>query len=138
MTNQTEAVQAGTEITTPMLVARYVELRDALAQLKTAYDAKRDVLVDAQDAISTELDLRMNQAGLSSMKTDSGTVSRKMTRKIAMRDSGEFMRFIRAKGLPELLQARVSSTAVEDYVRDGNQLPDGLGYDDAITISVRR
>ena len=127
-----------TEITNEQLVARYIELRDAVTQLKQAYDAKDAVLKDAQDAIATELSNRMQVAGLTSMKTGAGGVSRITKRSIVMRDSGEFMRFIRITNLPELLQKRPSTKEIEEYVSSGNALPEGLGYDDKITISVRK
>jgi len=127
-----------TQITNEQLVARYIELREAISQLKAAYDAKNDALKDAQDAIATELDTRMKANGLTSMKTGAGGVSRVTKRSIVMRDSGEFMRFIRTHNLPELLQKRASTKEIEEYVSNGNALPDGLGYDDTITISVRK
>lgn len=127
-----------TQITNEQLVARYIELRGEISQLKAAYDAKNTALKDMQNAISTELDSRMRELGLSSMKTGAGGVSRITKRSIVMRDTGEFMRFIRTHNLPELLQKRASTEEIEEYVSNGNALPDGLGYEDTITISVRK
>ena len=127
------------EPTNPELIAKYIELRDMKAELKANYDARVAAIDEAQDAVSAELSARLTASGLDSMKAAGiGTVTKRAVRKVVMRDSGEFLSFVRDNSLPELLQARLSSTAVEEYVRDGNTLPPGLGYDDTTTLTVRR
>ncbi len=127
------------EPTNPELIAKYIELRDMKAELKANYDARVAAIDEAQDAVSAELSARLTASGLDSMKAAGiGTVTKRAVRKVVMRDSGEFLSFVRDSSLPELLQARLSSTAVEEYVRDGNTLPPGLGYDDTTTLTVRR
>lgn len=124
--------------TTEQLAARFIEIRDELTQRKALYDAEVEVLKDMQSAINEEMHVRLSEAGASSIKTKAGTISKKQTTKYVMRDSGELLAFIRQTGKVELLQARLSTTAVQEMLNNDEPLPAGVGIEQELTIVVRR
>jgi hypothetical protein len=124
--------------TTEQLAARFIELRDELTQLKATYDADAEVLKEMQAAINEEMHIRLNEAGATSLKTKAGTITRKNTTKYVMRDSGELLAFIRRTGKVELLQARLSTTAVQEMLNNEEPLPAGVGIEQELSIVVRR
>jgi hypothetical protein len=124
--------------TTEMLAARYCELREELSQLKSLFDAETAALKEMQDAISEEMSVRLTEAGATSLKTRAGTITKKLTTKYNLSDSGEFMRFIRESARPELLQARLSTTALQEMLDNGEPLPPGVASAQAYSIVVRK
>lgn len=126
------------EITSEQLVARYIELRDEQEQLKAKYDAELAESKDFQEAIMDELVHRMQTAGSKTLKTSAGSIISKLTSKFVATDTGEFIRFIRETGQVELLQSRISTSAIKEYVDSGNEVPPGIGIEEAITYTVRK
>lgn len=126
------------EITTEMLAARYIEIRDEISQLKAVFDAETEALKELQAAITEEMHARLAEAGATSLKTRAGTITRKLSTKYGMSDSGEFMRFIRDNSMPELLQARLSTTALQELLDGGAPLPPGISQEQAYSIVVRK
>jgi hypothetical protein len=126
------------EFTTEQCVSRYVELRDEIANIKDKAKADVAALEELQTLISDELFVRLKAAGGSSLKTGAGSVIAKTTTSFVATDMGEVMRYIRETGKPELLQARLSSTAIKEMFDDSGILPPGVGTETTHSLTIRR
>lgn len=126
------------QITTEQLVARYIELRDEIAQAKAAFEAETAVLADHQSAVLEALIARANEAGADSLKTKAGTLIKKSQQKYITTDIGALVQYIRETGRVELLQARMSTTAVAEMVQEGTPLPSCIGQETVISYTVRK
>jgi hypothetical protein len=126
------------EFTTEQCVSRYVELRDEITNVKDKAKADVAALEELQKMLSDELFTRLKAAGGSSLKTGAGSVIAKTTTSFVATDMGEVMRYIRETGKPELLQARLSSSAIKEMFDDTGALPPGVGTETTHSITIRR
>lgn len=131
--------QPNPNYTTEELVARYVELRDDIAAKSEEFKASKAALEESMTILNGELFLRLKAAGGTSLKTRAGSVISKTTTTLKAADTGVFLDFIRTTGAVELLQARLSATAVNEWIENNNgALPPGLIQETSHSITIRR
>ena len=121
------------------IVAHYITLRDH----KTLLDAEHKARVAEIDAQMTNAEnfllQHMNSTNQKNAGFAAGTVIVQNKNMTSLEDKGAFLGFVRSTGQVELLQARVSSTAVAEYMENnGGQLPPGVKTTVERVISVRR
>lgn len=131
--------QPNPNYTTEELVARYVELRDDIAAKSEEFKAAKAALEESMTILNDELFLRLKAAGGTSLKTRAGSVISKTTTTPKAADTGVFLDFIRTTGAVELLQARLSATAVNEWIENNNgALPPGVIQETSHSITIRR
>jgi predicted RNase H-like nuclease (RuvC/YqgF family) len=127
------------EYSTAECVERFVEIRDEITNLTDKYKADKAALEELQTLLSDELFARLKAAGGTSIKTVAGSVIAKTTMSYKAVDFGDILRFIRETGQPELLQARLSSSAVKEWSENNDgALPPGVGTETTHSITIRR
>jgi hypothetical protein len=127
------------DYTTEQCVSRYVELRDEITNIQDKAKADVAALEELQTLISDELFTRLKASGGTSINTGAGSVVAKSTTSFIATDMGEVLRYIRETGKPELLQARLSSSACREFADyNGGMLPPGIGTKTTHSITIRR
>jgi hypothetical protein len=121
------------------IVEHYIALRDHKSRLDAEHKA-RIAEIDAQMGNAEAFLLNhLNENGLDRIGAGAGTVFVQVKTMPSLKDKGAFIKFIKQTGQVELLQARVSSTAVKEFMEhNNNQLPPGVEVTTAREISVRR
>ena len=121
------------------IVEHYIALRDHKSRLDAEHKA-RIAEIDAQMGNAEAFLLNhLNENGLDRIGAGAGTVFVQVKTMPSLKDKGAFIEFIKQTGQVELLQARVSSTAVKEFMEhNNNQLPPGVEVATAREISVRR
>ena len=121
------------------VVEHYVKLRDHKALLDAQHKANV-AEIDAQMKNAEAFLLgHLNETGLDRMGTSAGTVYVTVKTMPSIKDRSALTDYIKATGQIELLQMRVSSTAVEEFLEhNNNQLPPGVDITTAREVSVRR
>ena len=121
------------------VVEHYVKLRDHKALLDAEHKA-RVAEIDAQMKNAESFLLgHLNETGLDRMGTSAGTVYVTVKTMPSIKDRSALTDYIKATGQIELLQMRVSSTAVKEFLEhNNNQLPPGVDITTAREVSVRR
>ena len=121
------------------IVEHYVALRDHKSRLDAEHKARiAEIEAQMHNAEVFLLD-HLNQNGLDRVGTGAGTVYVTVKTMPALKDKSAFLDYIRSTGEVELLQARVSSTAVKEFMENhNNQLPPGVEVTTAREVSVRR
>lgn len=121
------------------IVEHYIALRDHKSRLDAEHKA-RIAEIDAQMGNAEAFLLNhLNENGLDRIGAGAGTVFVQVKTMPSLKDKGAFIEYIRQTGQVELLQARVSSTAVKEFMEhNNNQLPPGVEVTTAREISVRR
>jgi hypothetical protein len=120
------------------LVAKYVELRDKKAQIKSEYDAKVAKLDDVLSQIEGTLLKTFDAAGMDSVKTEFGTAYTTVQSSATIADADVFRKFVKDHDAWEMFQNRVSKTAVEQYKAVHDELPPGLNWREERVVNVRR
>jgi hypothetical protein len=121
------------------VVEHYITLRDHKAKLDAEHKA-RVAEIDAQMKNAEGFLLNhLNESGLDRVGVGAGTVFVQVKTMPSLKDKGALIDFIKQTGNVELLQARVSSTAVKEYMDRNNQmLPPGVEITTARGITIRR
>lgn len=122
-------------ITADRLVKAYIKIRDARKEL-TQQDAK---LEEQQQMIQEKLLEICKDTGAESLRTEFGTVTKRVSKQYWTHDWESFYKFIKEHDAFPLLQRRISTTTMTDFLEEHPDLhPPGLNVDASYTISVRR
>ena len=121
------------------IVEHYLVLRDYKDKLNAEHKARLAEL-DAQmhNAEVFLLD-QLNNQGLDRLGASAGTVYVKVNHQTSFADREATLEFIKMTGQVELLQSRLSSTAVKEYMDAHNgELPPGVQMTTSREVQVRR
>lgn len=121
------------------VVEHYIALRDHIARLEAEHKSTvAEFKAQMANAEAYLLNM-MNETGQSNAGFAAGTVIVSTKTMPSLKDKGALINYIKQTGAVELLQARVSSTAVKEFMdANQNQLPPGVEVTTAREISVRR
>jgi hypothetical protein len=122
------------------VVAKMVEIRDKREALKREFEEKDKALLEQYAKGESFLMQQLNEMGEgASMKLSTGTVYTTQNLKASVADKGVLAEFIRETGEVELLQFRVSTTVLKDYMTNNDgALPPGVNASVERTINIRR
>lgn len=121
------------------VVEHYIALRDHIAKLEAEHKATiAEFKAQMANAEAYLLNM-MNETGQSNAGFAAGTVIVSTKTQPNLKDKGALINYIKQTGQVELLQARVSSTAVKEFMdANNNQLPPGVEVTTTREVSVRR
>ena len=120
------------------IVEKYIELRDLKAEKKKAYDDSVKEIEAALERAELFLLKKMNEEGLQSVSTGRGTAYKSTRTSATVADWDSTLGFIRDNELWQMLERRVSKTAVEEFRNINNDLPPGINWREEVTVNVRR
>ena len=128
------------EASDEVLIAKFVQLRDARAANKKAFE-----LADAgdkmkQEKIEAELLRRLNERGTDSTSSrTAGTAYRLVRTSCTVADWETFFtQFVQANEAWDFLERRANKTMVEAFRQEHGDLPPGLNWSETATIGVKR
>jgi hypothetical protein len=121
------------------LVERYISLRNerkqfderAAAMRKTNYDDEMNQLEN------TLLDV-LNKTGAESIRSKTGTVSKKLFSSVTTADGAEFRRHVIGLEAWDLADWKPNKTAIEELVENGEPLPPGVNRSTTWKIHVNK
>jgi hypothetical protein len=128
-----------TDIPINDLVAVYRKLRAAIAEAETDYEEKVKDLKEQMDTVSAELLNFCNEQNLDSVKTPSGTISRRIQTRYWTTDWEQMNNFIVEHQAVHLLEKRIHNGNMKQFLEDNpDVLPIGLQIDNKYIIQVRK
>jgi hypothetical protein len=128
-----------TEHSVEELARVYLKLRTAIYDLKEQQRDALQVLEEQMNAVSAVLLTACNALNADSIKTASGTVSRRVTSRYWTSDWGSMYEFIKEHDAPFLLEQRIHNGNMKDFLEDHpDVLPIGLQADRKFVIQVRK
>jgi predicted nuclease with TOPRIM domain len=127
------------ELKADKLVKAYVRIRDKRKELATEYEKEDNELKESLEMIESELLNICKETGADSLRTEFGTVSRKLAKRYWTNDWHSFHEFLKEQGTLELLEKRISQTNMSTFLEENpDLLPPGLQVDSKYTVTVRR
>lgn len=121
------------------VVEHYITLRDHVALREAEHKAELAEYKSQMKNAEAFLLNHLNESGLDRVGVGAGTVFVQVKTMPSIKDKGALIDFIKQTGNVELLQARVSSTAVKEYMEhNDNQLPPGVDVTTSREVTVRR
>lgn len=125
--------------TVDSVVAAYIKLRDHKDAIKARHQEELAPIKQNMDVMENWLHKQMLEQGAQNVKTKFGTAYRKKVVSIKVEDFEVTLDFIKEWELWDLLEARVSKTAVEDWMETHDkQVPPGVSYSETEVVQVRR
>lgn len=120
------------------VVAKYIELRDYKARIKAEAEVKTNALTEKMIKLEAWLKQQADQLGTTQFKTPSGTAFFKTDDFSTVADWDAVVGFVVANSAWDLLEKRVSKTAVRSYLDEHKQLPPGVNYGTKLVLGVRK
>jgi sugar phosphate isomerase/epimerase len=127
------------EIKADKLVKTYVKIRDKRKELVDQYEKEDNNLKEALELIESELLEMCKETGADSLRTEFGTVTRRVAKRYWTNDWHSFHEFLKEHGALELLEKRIAQTNMSTFLEENpDLLPPGLNVDSRYTVTVRR
>lgn len=121
------------------VVERMIAIRDQRSAAQKAFDDADALLKEQYAKGEGWLMQQLQAAGVDSMKCTAGTVFTKSDLRVSVGDGAALNQHILDTGAIELLERRVSKTAVKDYMEANNgELPPGVQARTERVVQLRR
>jgi len=122
------------------LVQTYLTIRNHRETILREYEAKdRELKKDLQE-VEQQLLAVCNETNTNGFKTDSGTVTRKLTERFYCNDWDNFRKFVLEHQAVELLERRIHQGNFKEFIaeRPEDGLPPGVNVMKEFGITVRK
>lgn len=121
------------------LVAAYIKLRSAIQRKEEAHKADIENLKAQQDVISDALLGLCNEQNVEGLRTQAGTVSRRIQTRYWTNDWSSMYDFIKEHDALYLMEQRIHSGNMKQFLEENpDTLPIGLQADRKYVITVRK
>lgn len=125
-------------LTTDRAIGKFVELRDRIAAIKKEQAKALAPFNVALATVEAWLLEDLNSAKVDSMRAGTGTVFKTVRTSASVSSWEDALNFIREREAWELLEARVSKTAVEAIIEETKQPVPGVKTSREYVLNVRR
>lgn len=120
------------------VIAAYVKLRDKKDNLEAAVKEQTKEIKAKMEKLELWLREQADNQGVTSFKTKAGTAFMTTTDFANVADWDAVLDFIKTNGAFDMLEKRVSKTAVRGYIEQHKQVPSGVNYGTRLEVNVRR
>lgn len=128
-----------TNLSADKLAEIYIKIRDARAKLKEEYEEQDATAKEQQDLIAEQMLAICKEQNADSIKTQAGTIIRKVDTRYWTSDWESMYDFIHEHDAYPLLEKRIHQTNMRQFLEENpDLLPAGLMTDSKYTIVVRR
>jgi len=126
-------------LTADKLVSIYRKIRDAVNEKEEAHKAEIAELKEQLDAVTSKLLDICNEQNLDSLRTSTGTVTRRTTTRYWTSDWESMYKFIKEQDAYHLLEQRIHNGNMKTYLEENpDTLPIGLNADTKYAVTVRK
>lgn len=125
-------------LTVEQVVGTYIKLRRKKEALENQVKADVDAIKVSMGKIEAWLMEKADADGVTSFKTTAGTAFVTTTDFANVADWDAVLTFIKSHDAFDMLEKRVSKTAVRAYMDESGDVPPGINYGTKIGINVRK
>jgi hypothetical protein len=127
-----------TDIKVDVVVGMYIKLRSRKEELEREMKDRIEEVKTKMDKLEAWLQQYLDDTGQTSAKTKEGTVFMTTTDYARVADWDAILDFIKERQAFDLLEKRVSKTAVRGYIDADGSVPPGVNYGSKISVNIRR
>ena len=122
------------------LVKVYLTIRNERERIEAEWAVKDKELKTELDVLAQMFMTHCNESNAKSIRTDYGTVIRKLNERYTVSDGTAFRQFVMDNEMPELLEARIAQANFKEFIaeRKADGLPPGVNVMREFTIVVRK
>jgi hypothetical protein len=125
-------------VTVDAVIKKYMKLRSEKEIVEATIKEDLDKIKTAMAKLEAWLKAKLDADGLTSFKTDHGTAFLTTTDFANVDDWDAVLRFIREEEAYDMLEKRVSKTAVRGYIEANKEVPPGIKYGTKLDINIRK
>lgn len=127
------------DVSTSKLSAIYLKIRDARSELKAKYEEDDKQLEAQMDVIEAKLLEICKATDADSIKTQAGTVMRRVATRYWTNDWDSMYNFVKENDAYGLFEKRISQTNMKQFLEENpDKFPKGMLLDSQYKITVRR
>jgi hypothetical protein len=125
---------------TDQLVEAFITLRNERDRLRNEYEIKDSAVKNEMIVLEQELLAICNETNATSIKTDKGTVIRKLTERYFCSDWDNFRDYVLEHQALELLERRIHQGNFKEFIseREKDGLPPGVNVMREFGVTVRK
>lgn len=128
-----------TELPINDMVAVYRKIRAAIDEKEEQHKEAIAALKDQLETVSNKLLEICNEQNVDSIKTPSGTISRRINARYWTSDWETMYRFIKENDVPQLLEQRIHNGNMKQFLQENPEaFPAGLQCDRKYVVQVRK
>lgn len=120
------------------VIATYMKLRDKKAAIEAEAKDRVAEIKAKMEKIEAYVKVRAETEGVTSFKTPHGTAFLSTTDYAQVADWDSFIEFVRTEDAYEMLEKRVSKTAVREYIEQTKNVPPGVNYGTRLEVNFRK
>lgn len=125
-------------VTVDAVIKKYMKLRSQRDAAEAEIKERVDTIKADMAKLEAWLKAKLDADGLTSFKTDYGTAFLTTTDFANVDDWDAVLRFIREEEAYDMLEKRVSKTAVRGYIEANKEVPPGIKYGTKLDINIRK
>ena len=125
-------------VTVDAVIKKYMKLREKKALVEATIKEELDKIKADMTKLEAFLKAKLDADGLTSFKTEYGTAFLTTTDFANVDDWDAVLRFIREEEAYDMLEKRVSKTAVRGYIEANKEVPPGVKYGTKLDINIRK
>ena len=117
----------------------YRKMRDQISELTKEYDTQVELLKAQQDEIKNAMKEQMQALGVTSVRTDQGTVVLSVKTRYSIADWDSFKKFVIEHEALDLFEKRIAQTNMKQFLDENPGIvPPGLNSNSEYDVSVRK
>lgn len=122
------------------LVKIYLTIRSERERIESEWEAKDKEFKEELALIEQSMLGVCNDTNATSIKTQYGTVIKKLNERFTLSDRENFNKFVMEQGIPELFEGRVHQSNFKQFMseHEGDGLPPGVNVMREFAIQVRK
>lgn len=120
------------------VIATYMKLRDQKAAIEGEVKDKVSTIKTKMEKLEAWIKEKADAEGVTSFKTKHGTAFLTTTDYANVADWDAVLNFIQEHSAYDMLEKRVSKTAVRGYIEQEKAVPPGINYGTKLEVNVRK
>lgn len=122
------------------LVKVYLTIRSAREKMRAEWEVEDRALEDEMKVLEQNFMVTCNESNAKSIRTNNGTVIRKLNERFTVADGESFRKFVLENEAVDLLEARIHQGNFKEFIKDraADGLPPGVNVMREFTITVRK
>lgn len=125
-------------VTVDAVIKKYMKLRSQKEAVEAEVKERINQIKADMTKLEAFLKAKMDADGLTSLKSEHGTAFLTTTDFANVDDWDAVLRFIREEDAYDMLERRVSKTAVRGYIEANKEVPPGVKYGTKLDINIRK
>ena len=127
-----------TEPNVDQVIAAYVKMREKKSRMEAEVKAEVAKINERLMRLEGWLREKADEQGVTSFKTNHGTAFMTTVDFASVADWDAVLKFIKDNDAYDMLERRVSKTAVRGYIEATKSIPAGINYGTKLEVNVRK